>query len=336
MELEELRKLGAESVNNRRIIEGERNNLMQVRPLKHQFARDFIKMSKANTWFPEEVDLSEDAKMYATGQLADGEITAYKSALAFLSNLDGIQLNNLTNNINRYITSPEVNIAITRQAWDEALHVESYAHMIETIGFDPIEVYWMFKTDTLLAEKNEYIMESSMLLGSGYTPENFVMAIAANIALEGIYFYSGFLTFYMLARMGKMKNSAKMIKLIQRDEVNHLDLHLNIWHTLRKENPELFTPELYAKVSRLFDLAVQHELAWGKWITRDGLLGATDKVFEGFLGHRCDLRLSAMGMNKVYNCENPVGWFDKFSEVNSEENFFETKVTAYSAGDLEW
>lgn len=325
------------AVNARRIIEGPKNDLMQVRPVKHAFARDILKTMMANTWFPDEVDLSQDTKMYATGALTDGEVEAYKKALAFLSNLDGIQLNNLVNNINRHVTSPEVNQCLVRQSWDEALHVESYAQMIETIGFDPKEVYWMFETDEVLARKNRHVMASSLILGDKYTPENFVLAIAANIALEGIYFYSGFLTFYTLARMGKMKGSAKMIKFIQRDEVAHLHLHLNIWNTLRIERPELFTEGLYIKVEELFRQAVEFETEWGKYIIKGGVLGLNDKVIQANAEHLCDKRLKSMGINELYGTENPVPWFDKFSQVNdSEQNFFETKVDAYSSGDLEW
>ena len=39
---------------------------------------------------------SDKVKVHYTGKLTDGELMGYKKALAFLSNLDGIQLNNLT------------------------------------------------------------------------------------------------------------------------------------------------------------------------------------------------------------------------------------------------
>lgn len=324
-------------ISDRRIIEGPRNDLMQVRPVKHGFARELLDVMMANTWFPDEVDLSQDAKMYATGLLTDGELDGYKRALAFLSNLDGIQLNNLVNNINYHVTSPEVNICLVRQSWEEALHVESYAQMIESIGFDPLDVYWMFERDGILAQKNEYIMRQSKVLGSGYSPRNFVLAIVANIALEGIYFYSGFLMFYTLARMGKMKASAKMIKFIQRDEVTHLHLHVNILHALRRERPELFDQALERDIISMFKSAVDLETSWGQYIIKGGILGLNDGIVRGFVEYLADERLKAIGMSAVYGTENPVPWFDKFSQVNdADQNFFETKVDAYDAGGLEW
>src|SRR5574343_642631 len=135
------------SINDRRLIEGPKNNLMAIRPTKHAWAPKVLERMQNNNWDQREIDLSEDAKQYAIGILEGGNLNAYKKALAFLSNLDGIQLNNLTTNIGKHITSPEVSMCITRQAWEEAQHVLSYAQMIESIGFDPEEVYWMFDTD---------------------------------------------------------------------------------------------------------------------------------------------------------------------------------------------
>lgn len=336
---EEQRKDAIAFVNNRRVIDGPVNDLYMITPLKHGWAKDIRDKMKANTWFTNEVDLSEDQKMFPTGALLEGERSSYVDALAFLSNLDGIQINNLTRNIGQYITSPEISMCIVRQAWEEALHVEAYSEMIETMpGLDPIEVYNRFQTDNVLADKNEAIMRASYLLrDEGYSPEAFVKAVVANIALEGIYFYSGFLTFYTLARMGKMKESAKMIKFIQRDEMSHLDLFVNIFETLKSERPELFTARMYSDIFDILRGAVELEIAWGKHIIRHGVMGLTDQIVTDFVRHLANRRTSAMGLTNLYTVENPVPWFDDFAAISTtEENFFEGKVSAYENGALEW
>lgn len=325
------------NINDRRLIEGPKNDLMQIVPAKHAWAMLILQQMKDNTWDEREVDLSEDAKQYATGMLSDGNLSAYKKTLAFLSNLDGIQFNNLTLNIGKHITSPEVSMCVARQAWEEVLHVLSYAQMIESVGFDPKEIYWMFETDPILAEKNQYIMSSSKILGKGFTPENFVKAIVANIALEGIYFFNGFLLMYTLERQNLMRGSAKSIKLIQKDEETHLLLFLSMWKTMSQERPELFTEELIKEAIQIIDNAVNHEIIWGKYIISEGVLGLTDGIIEDFVKFLADERLTAMGLSKQYNVKNPVNWFQEASSVNGvEENSFETKITAYSTGALEW
>lgn len=327
----------SDAIAARRLIEGPHTKLMQVRPVRHVWARDLLKVMMNNTWSHNEVDMSEDAKQFATGVLADSEKSAAKKALAFLSNLDGIQLNNLVNNINQHVTSPEVNQCLVRQAWEEALHVESYAKIVESLDLDPVEVYWMFEDDEMLAQKNANIIRQSELLGEGYSAENFARAIVANVALEGVYFYNGFLTFYSLARMGKLKNSAKMIKFIQRDEITHLKLFLEMWKTLRQERPELFNAALETAARDIMRQAAEMEAAWGRYIIRDGVLGLNDKVVTEFVQYLADLRMTQLGLPVIYGTKNPCPWFDEFSKVNdTETNFFENKVANYKAGGFVW
>ncbi|EJW96983.1 ribonucleotide-diphosphate reductase subunit beta [gut metagenome] len=64
--------------------------------------------------------------------------------------------------------------------------------------------------------------------------------LMANYILEGVYFYSGFMFFYNLARMGKMPGSAQEIRYINRDENTHLWLFRSIILELQKEEPQLF------------------------------------------------------------------------------------------------
>jgi len=324
-------------VNNRRVFGGPTNDLMMIQPVKHTWARQIWLKMLENTWFPNEVDLSADAKQFPN--LLDEEREAYLDVLAFLSNLDGIQVNNLTRNIGLHITSPEASMTITRQAFEEALHVESYSQMIESLpGVDPLEVYNRFETDEVMAAKNQYVMRSSYVLrDQGYSDEGMVLAIVANIALEGIYFYSGFLFFYNLARMGKMKETSKMIKFIQRDEMCHLDFFVNMWHATRRERPELFTAELMEKVEDVIRGAVEHETLWGKHVIRHGVMGLTEQIIEDFVRFLGDRNMKNMGLKPIYNVENPVKWFDDYAQVeNTDENYFESKVSAYEVGSLEW
>jgi len=329
--------LSAFDVNKRRLIEGPSSDLMAVAPLKHAWAREIYDVMLANTWFKSEVDLSRDVKQY--DELTDAERTMYDKALAFLSNLDGIQFNNLMNNISRHITSPEVNMCISRQSWEEANHVDAYSTLIEAVALDPWQVYTTFARDEALAKKNEYIMRQSKILGEDYSAGNFARAVVANIILEGIYFYSGFLAFYTLARGGKMLGTADMIRFIQRDEGGtHLKLFVSMFKTLQVERPELFDAQFYADVRTLFADAVALETSWGQYIIKDGVLGLTDQIVSDYIKYLANDRMAMIGMEPLYpEVRNPVAWVDGFSSINSEEaNFFESKVKAYQKGTLAW
>lgn len=320
-------------VNERRLIGGPRDRLMCVNPLKHKWAWDMMDTLEANTWFPKSIPMGDDKLCYAE-KLTDGERLMYDRDLAFLSNLDGIQFDNLITNISTHVTSPEVSMVFARQAYEEANHVRAYATMIEAVSMKPEQIYGMYLSNDVLAAKNEFIMAQSDALRGDYSPEKFALAVIGNIALEGIYFFSGFLGFYVLAKRGLMLKSADQIKYIQRDELAHLEFFLHIYHTLRVENPDIFTKAFYDKARAMLIAAVNLETAWGKHSIEGGVMGLTNPIIEQRMKFLANVRVERMGWEPLYpGVTNPAPWVEKFSAVNGvETNFFEGKPTDYQAG----
>ena len=340
-----LNKSNSDIINKRRIINGEDDGLMQVSPLKHPFADEIFKTMLKNNWVPQEVQMGKDIEMWNDKDaLSEQEREVYKRSLAFVSNLDGIQTNNLTLNILKHITSPEISLAIVRQAYEEALHVHSYSTMVEALAFDPEEIYGMYKKDMVLYNKNKHVLSSvgkiakeEFKTGSFENDQLFLESCIGNIILEGIYFYSAFLIFYILKRNNKMPGSAEMIQFINRDEDMHLKLFINITNTLKEENPNLWTKEFEERIIQNFKDAIEHELSWGVSCIGKGILGLTPKNLEEYLHFVCDMRLSSIGLQKIWNVKNPFPWIDEMTQGSMiEVNFFEGKVKEYSTGTLEW
>lgn len=323
----------SESVNDRRIFGGNPTGIFELNDIKYQWAYNLWEMMLNNTWFPKEVDMTRDVSDYK--QITDVEKEAYDKALSQLIFMDSLQTNNLIDNINPYVTSPEINLILVRQSFEEALHSQSYAVMVDSISANSKEIYDLWRRDMMLKGKNDAIARVYEELSKNPTEHNFVKACFANQILEGIYFYSGFAYIYTLARSGKMLGSAQMIRFIQRDEVTHLVLFQNLINTLRKERADLFTEQLKAEVVEMFKEAVALEVAWGKYITGGQILGLTDAIIEQYIQYLADDRLASVGFAKLYNVSNPIKWVDDFSKFNDQKtNFFESTVANYSKGSL--
>jgi ribonucleoside-diphosphate reductase beta chain len=158
--------------------------------------------------------------------------------------------------------------------------------------------------------------------------------------LEGIMFQSGFLAFYALSESGKMHNSAKQIKFIQRDELNHLRMFFHMYADLEEENPELFTEELKAKARGILKDAAHAEISWGKYIIDGGVCGLTNEVVEGYIKHLADYFSDGLGLGLIFGeteiTRNPCEWVDeRMVEFGIDTNFFEDKVDDYDAS-LVW
>ena len=168
--------------------------------------------------------MTADAKDYKL--LSEPEKRMYDLVLSQLIFMDSLQTNNLMDNINPYITAPEINACLSRQSYEEANHSKSYAVMVESISDNTDLIYDMWKTDKKLSEKNSFIASIYIELSTGeITDEKLLLALFANQILEGIYFYSGFAAIYALGKSGKMLGSSQMIRFIN----NVVTLHRNMY-----------------------------------------------------------------------------------------------------------
>ena len=322
-----------ESVGERKIFGGNPTGIFELNNIKFQWAYDLWEIMLNNTWFPKEVDMTVDAKDYKN--LTDSEKLSYDKALSQLIFMDSLQTNNLIDNINPYITSPEINLILVRQAFEEALHSQSYAVMVDSISQNSEEIYEMWRSDSKLKGKNDYIAKVYEELANNPSEKQIVKAMFANQILEGIYFYSGFTFFYTLARSGKMLGSAQMIRFIQRDEITHLSIFQNMINSTRKARPDLFDQDMVDTIYEMFRSAVDLEVAWGQYITDGQIMGLTDNIIKQYIEYLADTRLRAVGFKKLYNVSHPIKWVDNFAKFNDQKtNFFEGNVANYSKGSL--
>jgi ribonucleoside-diphosphate reductase beta chain len=157
--------------------------------------------------------------------------------------------------------------------------------------------------------------------------ENFKIAIAADYALEGIYFYNGFQFFYQLAARNKVANVAKMIKYIENDEVTHV----NMFASLIRETFDVDNPDDKQILLDNIVEAAEQEIEWGKEIYGDRILGISQQSTEEYIKYLTNQRTKIIGLGTVYKgyTKNPY----EYLNAEKRENFFETKVTEYSRSE---
>ena len=323
---------GDDSLINRRIIKGNVTNLFNLNNVKYQWANKLYRLMMENFWIPEKVSLFDDKRAY--DELTPEEQKAYDGILSFLVFLDSIQTNNLPN-ISDYITAPEVNLILAIQTYQEAVHSQSYAYIIESII--PIEkraaIYDKWRDDPVLLERNKYIADIYQQFIDERNDVNFARVLVANFLLEGVYFYNGFNFFYNLASRSLMIGTADEIKYINRDELTHCVIFSNIIKEIRKENDTFFNDdEIYA----MFRKAVEQEIAWSNHIIGDKIIGITPATIEQYTKFIANKRLKEIGLEPIYEgCdENPYRQLEKVADTNGEGNvkgnFFEANVSSYN------
>ena len=327
---------GDVEVSKKRMINGNTTNLNDFNNMKYGWVSEWYRQAMNNFWIPEEINLSQDLKDY--NNLKEAEKVAYDKILSFLIFLDSIQTANL-GNINNYITASEINLCLTIQAFQEAVHSQSYSYMLDTICSPEKrnEILYQWKDDEILLERNKFIGAQYNNFLEEPTIENLVKTVMANYILEGIYFYSGFMFFYNLERNGKMPGSAQEIRYINRDENTHLWLFRSIIRELIKEEPEVFTEELRKELRCMMKIGVENEINWGKYVISDKIQGINSNLIESYIKYLGNRRLKEIGFEAIFEGydENPAKWVDILADANSvKTDFFEAKSTAYAKASV--
>jgi ribonucleoside-diphosphate reductase beta chain len=194
-----------------------------------------------NFWLPEKVSgLKDDQRDFAS-TLTPEEQRAYKGILSFLIFLDSIQTVNLPT-FSNYITSPEVNLILSIQTFQEAIHSQSYATILESVVSpeERDEIYYYFRNDKILLERNTYIGQIYQNFIDDPSDANFFRGIVANFLLESLYFYNGFAFFDTLVDHMKMPATGRMIAYIRRDELTHVTIFANIIKEIKREFPHIY------------------------------------------------------------------------------------------------
>ena len=268
---------GDTEVRLRRMIGGNTTNLNDFNNMRYAWVSGWYRQAMNNFWIPEEINLSQDVKDYPN--LSAPERRAYNKILSFLVFLDSIQTANLPC-IGEYVTANEVNLCLSIQTFQECVHSQSYSYMLDTIcsPTQRDDILYQWKTDEHLLRRNTFIGDLYNEFQKKKDAFTLLKVMMANYILEGVYFYSGFMFFYNLARNGKMPGSAQEIRYINRDENTHLWLFRNIILELQKENPELFTPENIEVLRGMLEEGVRPLCHWRRYPRPDKRHG--DRLYQ--------------------------------------------------------
>ncbi len=321
-------------LSKRRMIGGNTTNLNDYNNIKYAWVSDWYRQAMNNFWIPEEINLSQDLKDYK--ELDDKLRTGYDKILSFLIFLDSVQTANLPN-VSDYITANEVNLCLNIQTFQEAVHSQSYGYMLDSICSPEkrTEILYQFRDDEHLLRRNEYIGNLYNEFMENPNRENLIRTCIANYILEGIYFYSGFMFFYNLGRIGTMMGSVQEIRYINRDENTHLWLFRNILLELKNEEPDLFTAEKVAEYEAMLKEGVRQEVEWGKYVIGDDIPGLTTESVESYIKYLGNKRSTDLGFSVLFEgfeVEPPnMEWVDEYADPNLiKTDFFEAKSTAYA------
>src|SRR3954467_3165929 len=104
---------------------------LTLRPMAYPSFYEMYRAAIKNTWTVEEVDFSTDVADLRD-RLSGAERHLLHRLVAFFATGDSIVANNLVLNLYRHINAPEARMYLSRQLYEEALHVQFYLTLLDT------------------------------------------------------------------------------------------------------------------------------------------------------------------------------------------------------------
>jgi ribonucleoside-diphosphate reductase beta chain len=323
------------------IINSSKTDPNKILPIRYPWAREYYKAAIANNWTPEEVSMQKDVEQWKSARvLSDGERRLILWNLGFFSTAESLTANNIVLAVYQHVTNPESRQYMLRQAFEEAIHTDTFIYCCDTLGLDPEEIYNMYLRIPSIQEKDAFVVDlTKSVFEPGFTTEGaaniqrFVHdLIGYYVIMEGIFFYAGFAMMLALKRQNKMVGIGEQFEYIMRDESLHLAFGCDLINTIKAESPEIWTPAFKEEIGRLVDQAVKLEQRYAYDACPEGLLGINAEQFANYVEYVADRRLDRLGLPKRYNRENPFPWMSQSTDLAKEKNFFETRVTEYQTG----
>ena len=281
-------------------------------------------------WGEWECDLDEDVAQWKSGKISASEKNFITQILRLFTQSDVIVGGSYVDVFLPRIKNNEARMMMLSFAQRETIHMRSYALLNDTLGF-PESEYTAFLEYEAMADKIEF-----MQTFDPDTKQGLAKAIAQTVCNEGMSLFSAFVMLLNFQRFGKLKGMCEIVEWSIRDETMHVDGMTALFRQYITENPEVVTDEFKQSIYDMYRTAVTLE---DKVIDLAFELGAMEGITQSevkeYIRYIADRRLTNLGLKPNWDIEsNPLPWLDWVLNGDSFKNFFEGRVTDYSADGM--
>lgn len=313
---------------------------LTLRPMRYPAFYEMYKDALKNTWSVEEVDFSTDIRDL-DARMGAAERHLIRRLVAFFATGDSIVANNLVLNLYKHLNAPEARLFLSRQLFEEALHVQFYLTLLDTYLPDLAEreaAFAAVETIPSIRKKAEFcfrwmdgIQELDRLETEAQRRTFLLNLVCFACCIEGLFFFGAFAYVFFLRSKGLLHGLAAGTNWVFRDESLHMTFALKAVHQIRAEEPALFDADLEAQVAIMLGEAIEAEMQFAEDLLEGGVAGLSARDMRTYLECVADQRLRQLGFAPRYGSRNPFP-FMELQDVQELANFFERRVSAYQVG----
>jgi ribonucleoside-diphosphate reductase beta chain len=313
---------------------------LTLRPMRYPRFYEMYRSAIRNTWTVEEIDFQIDLG-HLRQRMTPAERHLIERLVAFFATGDSIVSNNLVISLYRHINAPEARMYLSRQLFEEALHIQFYLTLLDNYVPDPARRAQAFAAiDNIPSIRRKaqfcqrWIDEIFALdrIETAADKQRFLLNLTCFAScIEGLFFFGAFAYVYFLRSRGLLPGLAAGTNWVFRDESAHMAFAFSVIDTVRQEEPELFDESWSQSVREMIAEAVECEAEFADDVLQGGVVGLTRSEMRQYLEYVADQRLVMLGLAPSYGARNPFP-FMELQDVQELTNFFERRVSAYQVG----
>ncbi|GGA13210.1 ribonucleotide-diphosphate reductase subunit beta [Dyella caseinilytica] len=313
---------------------------LTLRPMRYPEFYEMYRNAIKNTWTVEEVDFSLDVTDLKS-KMTDADRHLIHRLVAFFATGDTIVANNLVLNLYQHINAPEARMYLSRQLYEEALHVQFYLTLLDTYIPDPNErnkAFAAIESIPSIKQKGAFCfkwidsIQDVQRLETREQRRQFLLNLICFAAcIEGLFFFAAFAYVYFLRSRGLLHGLASGTNWVFRDESGHMAFAFEVVRKVRAQEPDLFDEDMRIQVEAMLEEAIACETQFAEDVLSGGVAGLSVKDMRQYLEYCADQRLTQLDLPKKYGAKNPFDFMD-LQDVQEVTNFFERRVSAYQVG----
>jgi ribonucleoside-diphosphate reductase beta chain len=313
---------------------------LTLRPMAYPAFYEMYRAAIKNTWTVEEVDFSTDVADLRK-RMTEQERHLVRRLVAFFATGDSIVANNLVLNLYKHLNAPEARMYLSRQLYEEALHVQFYLTLLDTYLPDPEDRHQAFaavENIPSVRQKADFCsrwMDTVQGVGELRTRDDrrrFLLNLICFAAcIEGLFFFGAFAYVYFLRSRGLLHGLSAGTNWVFRDESAHMAFAFEVVRGVAREEPDLFDAALERDVVTMLEEAIDCETQFAEDLLGTGVAGLSVADMRHYLQFCADQRLVTLGFGRRFGGKNPFSFLD-LQDVQEVTNFFERRVSAYQVG----
>ena len=313
---------------------------LTLRPMRYPKFYEMYRSAIKNTWTVEEIDFQIDLG-HLRDRMTGADRHLIERLVAFFATGDSIVANNLVISLYKHINAPEARMYLSRQLYEEALHIQFYLTLLDNYvpdqkqranAFAAIENIPSIRQKAQFCQRwTDEVFGIDRITSPAHKRQFLLNLTCFASCIEGLFFFGAFAYVYFLRSRGLLPGLAAGTNWVFRDESAHMSFAYEVIRNVRSEEPGLFDSQWQRDVQTMIEEAVECETLFAEDVLEGGVVGLTRREMRQYLEYVADQRLHMLGLPMRFNARNPFA-FMELQDVQELTNFFERRVSAYQVG----